>query len=136
MKLNPDCIRDILLTAEEVITPTKKMSCYPNDHYDRLNKYTYDEIIYHINQCEVENLIIVKRYIDGGIVIKDLSPSGHALLAKIRSDNAWNKLKSSLISIGTFSLKAILENAFKKVPMFCLYFSLFFIIFEKNYPCY
>lgn len=115
MKLNPDCIRDILLTAEEVITPTQEMSCYPNDYYDRLNKYTNDEIIYHINQCEIENLIIVRKYMDGGIAIKDLSPSGHALLAKIRSDNAWNKLKSSLISIGAFSLKAILENAFKSV---------------------
>ena len=113
MRLNPDCIRDILLTVEEVITPRKDMPCYPDNNYERLSKYTYDEIIYHINQCEIEKLIIVKKFIDGGLTIRDLSPNGHELLAKIRSDKAWNKIKSTLISIGAFTIKSVLEIVLK-----------------------
>ena len=52
MRLNPDCIRDILLTVEA-------NTDYSNDwDFDAdcikqkpLNRYTYDEVIYHIWQC-------------------------------------------------------------------------------------
>lgn len=112
MKLNPDCIRDILITIEDNTGFGKYMSYNLNSTYDLLQKYTFDEVRYHINQCELSNLITkVHKYLDGSCLIQDLSPSGHQFLADIRSDNNWNKTKSIAKTVGTSSLTAIKEIA-------------------------
>ena len=83
-----------------------------NSTYDLLQKYTFDEVRYHINQCELSNLITkVHKFLDGSCLIQDLSPSGHQFLADIRSDNNWNKTKSIAKTVGTSSLTAIKEIA-------------------------
>ncbi len=112
MKLNPDCIRDILITIEDNTGFGKYMSYNLNSTYDLLQKYTFDEVRYHIDQCELSNLITkVNKFIDGSCLIQDLSPSGHQFLADIRSDNNWNKTKSIAKTVGTSSLTAIKEIA-------------------------
>ena len=112
MKLNPDCIRDILITIEDNTGFGKYMSYSLNSTYDLLQKYTFDEVRYHIDQCELSNLITkVNKFIDGSCLIQDLSPSGHQFLADIRSDNNWNKTKSIAKTVGTSSLTAIKEIA-------------------------
>ena len=112
MKLNPDCIRDILLTIEDNTGFGKYMSYNLNSTYDLLQKYTFDEVRYHIDQCELSNLITkVNKFIDGSCLVQDLSPSGHQFLADIRSDNNWNKTKSIAKTVGTSSLTAIKEIA-------------------------
>ena len=112
MKLNPDCIRDILITIEDNTGFSKYMEYNLNSTYDLLQKYTFDEVRYHIDQCELSNLITkVNKFIDGSCLIQDLSPSGHQFLADIRSDNNWNKTKSIAKTVGTSSLTAIKEIA-------------------------
>lgn len=112
MKLNPDCIRDILITIEDNTGFSKYMDYNLNSTYDLLQKYTFDEVRYHINQCELSNLITkVHKFLDGSCLIQDLSPSGHQFLADIRSDNNWNKTKSIAKTVGTSSLTAIKEIA-------------------------
>ncbi len=112
MKLNPDCIRDILITIEDNTGFGKYMSYNLNSTYYLLQKYTFDEVRYHIDQCELSNLITkVNKFIDGSCLIQDLSPSGHQFLADIRSDNNWNKTKSIAKTVGTSSLTAIKEIA-------------------------
>lgn len=112
MKLNPDCIRDILITIEDNTGFGKYMSYNLNSTYDLLQKYTFDEVRYHIDQCELSNLITkVNKFIDGSCLVQDLSPSGHQFLADIRSDNNWNKTKSIAKTVGTSSLTAIKEIA-------------------------
>ena len=112
MRLNNDCIRDILLTLEENCT-------FDNEFlYDcegsvpqLLSKYSHDEIIYHIHQCKMAGLIVGVSYYYGGysLSISDLSPSGHEYLANIRSDNIWNKTKKVAGEIGTTSLSAMVQ---------------------------
>lgn len=112
MKLNPDCIRDILITIEDNTGFGKSMSYELNSTYDLLQKYTLYEVRYHIDQCELSNLITkVHKFMDGSCLIQDLSPSGHQFLADIRSDNNWNKTKSIAKTVGTSSLTAIKEIA-------------------------
>ena len=112
MKLNPDCIRDILITIEDNTGFGKYMSYNLNSTYDLLQKYTFDEVRYHIDQCELSNLITkVNKFIDGSCLIQDLSPSGHQFLADIRSDNNWNKTKSIAKTVGTSLVTAIKEIA-------------------------
>lgn len=95
MKLNPDCIRDILLDIEEstnINTGWKYNSRQPSK---RLSKYDRFEITYQTRYCADANLIC--GFSVGGnsesVFATDLTPSGHEFLANIRSDTFFNKVK-------------------------------------------
>ena len=110
MRLNPDCIRDILLTVEENTGYSKFME-YPKS-YPLLKPYSDEEVLYHIKQCEMSNLLTkVHYYIGGGCSIQDLTPGGHEFLANIRLDTNWNKTKDIAKTVGSTSLNAITEIA-------------------------
>lgn len=96
MKLNPNCVRDILIAVEEhsdFHTPTEYHKETP---FKRLSGYPHEEIIYHIRQCEESDLINGVHYYSGGnnIDILDLTPQGHEFLANIRNDSVWKKVVS------------------------------------------
>lgn len=77
MKLNPSIIRGVLLTVEDKCD-FDHFWVYEKDSYESvfLAELTHDEIIYHIKQCDMANLITWVHYYDGGImaIISDLSP--------------------------------------------------------------
>lgn len=114
MKLNPDCIRDILLSVEEV-TAVDVLFEYNRDERGgtRLGRYDHDEIRYHIRQCERSGLITGYLEFEAGAYIKihDLEPAGHEFLANIRPDSHWESVKRMAETIGTYSLKALLQIA-------------------------
>ena len=112
MKLNPDCIRAILLTIEEN-TDNKKGLCYSNkEEFPLLAVYTENEVRYHINQCELSKLIIITtKFLGGKMLISDLSPKGHEFLANVQNDNNWNKTKEIANQIGSYSLDALKQIA-------------------------
>ena len=93
MKLNPDCIRDILLSVEES-TDSGRTFRYTagKANHKNLVKYQHSEIFYHMKQCNASNLIEGFASSDNGslVIIRDLSPSGHEFLATVRKDNIWN----------------------------------------------
>lgn len=111
MKLNPDCIRDILLSVEDACDYSRTMQYQKNTDIQRLQKYSHDEIIYHIKQCNLSGLILGVHAYDGGITISisDLSPTGHAFLANVRKDTIWNSTKSIAAKIGSKSLDALMQ---------------------------
>lgn len=67
MRLNNDCVRDILLSVEEVcdFNESFRYSKFSND-FERLQPYPHDEIIYHIKQCKLAGLITSMFATDGG----------------------------------------------------------------------
>ncbi|EGS9997873.1 DUF2513 domain-containing protein [Clostridium perfringens] len=112
MKLNPDCIRDILLTVEESTDFNHYLSYrFDSNSFEKLSIYSHDEITYHIRQCDLSNLLYKVSYYDGGnsIDILDLSPKGHNFLADIRSDTVWNNTKTIANKIGSTSLDVLLK---------------------------
>ena len=109
MRLNLDCIRDILLTADEELTLHKNMEFYHGIKYESLKDYSFDELHFHALQCSMSGLIIIKRYVDGGFSIRDITPEGYAFLDKVRSNKMWNTVKTSLKKLGVFSLKSIID---------------------------
>lgn len=112
MKLNLDCVRDILFTVEENTNSISSMTYHPGDEFERLEPYSIDEIRYHIMQCEEFGLIRkVNRMLDGTFVIRDLSPEGHMFLADIRSDANWEKTKTIAQKVGSNSMSAIIKIA-------------------------
>lgn len=117
MKLNPDCIRDILFAVEELSGPDSLITSgqLANTKFLK-NKYSEDEILYHIKQLDWSGYIKTpksNRTIDGIYFINDLSPIGHEFISSIRKDNNWNKVKSISKEVGSetlSSLKSIAEG--------------------------
>lgn len=110
MRLNPNCIRDILITVEENSDFYHMTEYKIEEPFKTLSDYSHEEIIYHIMQCQKSGLIDDVHYYDGGnhTDIRDLSPRGHEFLANIRNDSVWKKV----ISKGAgASLPVIIELA-------------------------
>lgn len=117
MKLNPDCVRDILLSVESICTCNRIMN-YNSDSEDNpklLRKYPCDEIVYHIQQCDKHGFLVdVNIRIEDEVYyisIKDLSPRGHAFIANIREDDIWNETKSIVEKVGSLSLPILAQIA-------------------------
>jgi hypothetical protein len=109
MRLNPDCIRDILLETETGsfrIMSSLRHKETPFSDYEFLNKYSFDEVSYHLNQCELMNFVKLSKALGYTDVI-DLNPEGHFFLADIRDSNIWNKTKSTASELGLSSLNAL-----------------------------
>lgn len=114
MKLNNDCVRDILMTVEDNCDFEKAFTYDKSEPIPkRLKSYSHDEIIYHIRQCKMSNLITVSKFYNSGatVIINDLTPSGHQYLTNIRSDTVWNKTKKVAGEIGVYSLNSMVEIA-------------------------
>ena len=114
MKLNPDCIRDILLTVEDNSAFDHQTEYRRGlTNFPSLTPYIHEEIAYHIRQCELAGLIYEVHYYDGGdaIDILDLTPSGHEFLANVHSDTIWNNVKEVSTKVGSKSLNALTQIA-------------------------
>lgn len=110
MRLNPDCIRDILLHFEKITDGFIVYDVDEQNYKKYLDKYSKEEFIYHFRQC------LKHGFLDGedrGTVfyITDISPSGHAFLAEIRLDNNWNKIKEIAKKLGVASLSSLNQVA-------------------------
>ena len=106
MKLNPDCVRDILFVVEEYSTYSNDVS--EDKLYKKLiPKYSQEEILYHVRQCEHSGLFLKVQHYFGGFSIQDLSPYGHQFINDIRQDNNWNRTKDIAKNVGSFSLDVL-----------------------------
>ena len=113
VKLNPDCVRDILLEVEEGATWERPYSySIIENPPSRLEAYETGEIIYHVRQCELGGYLDgYCSYLDGSFVVDGLTPKGHAFVADLRSDTVWNRTKSRAAKIGLGSLDVLKDIA-------------------------
>ena len=127
MRLNLDCVRDILLCVEEN-TGLKQYCIFldfeeadseygnieePKEYQNALCKlYDNDEIIYHIYYC-VNAGLLVKSDISSGykLLIADLTPQGHELLGNIRTKGNWEKTKQIILKAGASGLNIVSQTA-------------------------
>lgn len=111
MKFNPECVRDILLTAQDVITDTATMEYEHSSDYERLKSYSFSEVAYHIQQCQEYGLIIYKKDVLGTYDILKILPAGNELISKAESESVWKKA----VTKGIFSIPSMISlvnNAF------------------------
>ncbi len=126
MRLNPDCIRDILLCVEEHtghnrfasfvdVETTKELRDFlgdvpeAQDYQDELlKKYSSPELMYHLAYCIKDTLIESPDNSIGGtlLTINDLTPKGHQLLENIRHKTVFEKTKEIAKKLGIESLPA------------------------------
>ena len=112
MKLNPECVRAILLTVEEITEPNVFARFGKDINHENLSNYPYQEVLYHLRQCDYSGLFIKASFYYGGeCTVLDLSPKGHEFLSNIRSDKNWNTIKERAKSIGSFGLDVLSQIA-------------------------
>ena len=119
MKLNPDCIRDILLWLEEnqemesgydnfltgqvsEVSSTKIAQCLPT--------YSAEDILYSVKQMIYSGLLNARLLTtnDAQIyLVQDITPEGHKFLGNISSDETWQKTKSTASKIGAATLDTL-----------------------------
>lgn len=110
MKLDSDCVRDVLLSVEkaaidEYISPRTLHSAMP--------QYTEDEISYTClilsdgGFLEIMAFDAPGREIPAVKSIVRMTYQGHELLAKIRDKDRWGGIKKALPAIRNYSIDAI-----------------------------
>jgi len=82
-KLNLDCIRDVLLTVQE-LDYGETINCVQYQAYSRLSGYPEDEFYYHVRHLKEAHLIDANLATIDGVLpipveIYDLTPSGHEM---------------------------------------------------------
>lgn len=111
MKLNPDCVRDILIHVEDNAVWPNRLG-FPSDFADIVAKYGNEEARYHVKQCADHDFLEIENWMMGGSVyIVDLRPKGHEFLMNIHNDTVWNGVKETAAKIGGKSLSAITQIA-------------------------
>lgn len=110
MKLNPDCIRAILLYAEEHTNASDVCRFDLDSIPEELSEFSHEEMLYHLRQCDMNGFLVgFKETMDGSSFISDISPKAHEFLANIRKDTVWNGIKGVAAKVGSTSLSALVQ---------------------------
>lgn len=122
MRLNSDCIRDILLSIEEnqsIDSRGKLIELSYDDvvSFPNLSKYQPNIIYFHINLLFEHNLLLKgKQYIcDSTPRISNLSEKGYTLVDSIRSNSKWTMIKNHVAKVGIVSLPPLITFALNYV---------------------
>lgn len=112
MKLNPDCIRDVLIAMEN--QPFNHQIDF-DDFVPLLSSYSSDDIEYTCLKLKEAGFIRATTSSDceSDIVVSliDITYSGHQFLNDIRSDTVWNNVKEVSKKVGSHSVSAISQIA-------------------------
>ena len=113
MKLNFDCIRDILLSLENL--PYEK-ECSINELLTMLHDYNEEDV--HYSCLKLHEVGFINAYVlnaDGAyprvLRIYDITMLGHEFLNDIHSDTIWNNVKDIAKDVGVKSIQALTEIA-------------------------
>ena len=115
MKLNPDCVRDVLLMveSEQSMNANGIVGQISSDQLLKsalAEQYSSDDIVYSCKQLIDNGMLAGKeaRMIRNvSYVINDISPAGHEFLENIRSNTTWKKTKEKASKVGSFALTAL-----------------------------
>lgn len=105
MRIDNECIRDILFAIEKESTTSSPCYISSKNNIERLKKYDEEKLSYHLRYLRMKQMIYnPDQMAPYGY---DLMPSGHEFLSNIRDDSNWNKIKSVSSNIGFASLKIV-----------------------------
>lgn len=112
MRLNNDCIRDIMLYIENNLNNHNDSVSF-KDMSETLKKYNEETLTYHVSLLKDAGLI--EGYSRAGalgiIFINDLTWQGHQYLDNIRDDGVWKAVKEKANILGSVSLQILIPLA-------------------------
>lgn len=111
MRLDPDCVRDILLQVEAI----EALNGIPFPNFAKsLPKYSYDVLTYHCIILEEAGMIAANiKNAKSPLVVRifRMKHDGHILLEHIREESFWNKFKSGTKKFGVDVMSAFISFA-------------------------
>ncbi|NME91568.1 DUF2513 domain-containing protein [Bacillus velezensis] len=110
MKLNRDCMRDVLLTVEEEVGFKDSVSIQTLHTFPRLKEYELVDIFYCVEKLTEARFVKGITY-KGGPNVSELTFEGHEFIASIRDDDVWSKTKNELGKVGGATVPIIVELA-------------------------
>ncbi|WP_207734719.1 DUF2513 domain-containing protein [Romboutsia sp. 1001713B170207_170306_H8] len=118
MRLNDDCVRDILLLIEK--STDNNNLCVDTDFLiHNLTKYTEDEIFYHIRQIHKYDYVDFVEYADDNpYFIGDLTPLGRNFVDNIRDNKVWSSTKKIVTKLSSVSLPILSSVAERELSKF------------------
>jgi hypothetical protein len=137
MKLNYDCVRDVLLTLEDTLDIkelTYNLGEGEESHFnfsttdieiiakhERLKSYPKTDIFYSIHKLYEADYIVAGQVNAENLtryLIQDITYNGHEFLQSIKSDTVWNDVKKVSSKVGTMSfpiISSIASNVIAKL---------------------
>ena len=110
MRLNPDCIRDILLYVEE--NTDSERNCVEFSDICEALKFDMNTLDYHIRKLHSAELFDDVYYSDDTIdFVTSLSWEGHSYTDNIRDSKAWSMTKSATSKVSSVSVSILSEIA-------------------------
>lgn len=116
MKLNYDCIRDVLLYLEDNLSLNNSIT-FPSDIKESLLlKYSKDDLLYTVKILLNKKLLLGAdnfNHATGMYTanIESLSFDGHSFLDNIRDNQVWSKSKKILSAFKSVSIEIISQVA-------------------------
>lgn len=118
MKLNHECVRDVLLAIENSQrffvndeNEIEKADLSPDDLYQELSKYSKEDIFYAAYNLEQAGFISMSIKWLNSIAtywsVSYMTFAGHEFLDNIRDEKRWKGIKKALPAIRNYSLEAI-----------------------------
>lgn len=106
MRLNTDCIRDILISFKDKIDLSIPHIVNEANCKDICDKYSSKELCYHVRQCLYHDFITGT---DKGncIEVKGISPIGHGFLSYFYDEKDWIEINKIATEIGLHSLETL-----------------------------
>lgn len=121
MRLNPNCIRDVLLYLEDNLTISKS---YDTFYFESLTLDKISQDLPSYPSTELVNTILILNeggyilssadYSGAGLVyleVNRITYSGYQFIEKIRPETVWKKLGKILSNAGSFSFDLISTTA-------------------------
>lgn len=127
MVLNPDCMRDCMLTLESKLPVTIGQTVLFNGidatslaYYEELSKHSHDEIVYAVYQLADAKLVKTnvfppQNHPRDRFIVETITFDGHEYLDKIREPKVWNATKKALKGVAGFSVDLVSSVASKVI---------------------
>lgn len=110
MKLNPDCVRDILLVVEQC---SFGQGLTLDSLHAQLPDYSEEDIWYTILKLDeagflnVTTVSILRMTMPGIKAVNDITYAGHEFLNSVRENRNWKTVKEVAAKAGSFSIHSL-----------------------------
>lgn len=115
LKLNHECIRDLLLYIEENLTYNDELEI----NKISLNNYSLEELLYTTEKLvEADYLTCYTIEIDDEysiLLVQSITYKGHHFLDTVRDNKVWSKTKNILSFLKSVSIEITSETASKVI---------------------
>ena len=122
MKLNPDCIRTILIWLEEnqgIDARTgRPREIISTELPKYITEFSNEDVLYSVRQMILDGFLQARPMDVAGAdlyLVEDIMPKGHDFLGNIRSEDNWKRTKSIAGKVGAITLDVLSTIAAKVV---------------------